>query len=125
VIYIFNSGRRTGYSTNIQKTLGLPDGCVNKYVYRCAGDPAHVTDETLRLIRMRPNEPACIVFIERDAVGGYAYLPIRLGELAAEPPSRDSAHLFLSPSAQFLAPGMRLDSAPGFATGLYLKVLRH
>lgn len=80
MLFVFNSGYRKGYSTNIQRTLGLPLGCVNKYVYRT---PTHVTQGTLDRIGERAgNEPVCVVFIDRDAPGGYRYYLVRMGILA-------------------------------------------
>jgi hypothetical protein len=82
MIYLFNSGYRALYRTNVLNTLFLPNGCTNEYRYRASGTPRYVAPDAYQSLKQAPRgEKAVIVFIDRFGNGGYVYHPLRLGEL--------------------------------------------
>jgi hypothetical protein len=80
MLYLFNSGFRSGYVGNVLATLALPTGWTNEYRYRAWGEIVHVDPASLeQLKKLKAGEPALVVFAERLETG-YRYHPLRLAE---------------------------------------------
>ncbi len=75
MLYLFNSGYRPGYTTNVLNTLFLPSGLTNKYRYRI-----DINVDTSIANEIKTGDETLITFIDRFAESGYAYYPLRLGK---------------------------------------------
>ncbi|MDB5143414.1 MAG: hypothetical protein JWQ66_2127 [Mucilaginibacter sp.] len=81
MVYLFNSGFRSGYQINLLNTLSYPTGWVNNYRYTCTTAEAYVDLGLVDLYIHMLDEPVLIVAVDRFAAGGYVYHPIRKGVL--------------------------------------------
>ena len=80
MLYLFNSGYRPLYVKNVLNTLFLPSGYTNEYRYRYKGDPRHVPPAMYAQLATLEEDTKCAVcFIDRFAVPGYSYHPLRRG----------------------------------------------
>lgn len=79
MIYLFNSGFRSKYITNVLNTLHLPEGTNNEYRYSVYNDRSFVDPELLS--SLSNDEEVLIIFIDRFSEGGFKFYPMRKGNL--------------------------------------------
>jgi len=79
MVYLFNSGYRSGYQINLLNTLSYPNGWINYYRYTFTNTEQYVDPGLVNDYLSMVDEPALIVAIDRFATNGYVYHPIRKG----------------------------------------------
>ncbi len=94
MLYLFNSGYRRLYATNVLNTLFLPEGYVNDYRYRSEGQNVYIEPKTRAKLKSLIDHLAVIIYVDRFASGGYGYIPLRLGTVLAT--YEDSGMVFIS-----------------------------
>jgi hypothetical protein len=92
MLYIFNSGRRELYKTNVLNTLALPSNHTNRYRYRIRQNLTEELAEKLQKIFLWKPQVA-IIFIDRYATGGYVFHPIRLAKFKSAEIQSDQLHI--------------------------------
>ncbi|MBI5267364.1 MAG: hypothetical protein HY851_09055 [candidate division Zixibacteria bacterium] len=83
MIYLFNSARRDGYKANVHNTFYLPAGCVNTYRYHIG---QNISEEASHALSSMSRTDVLIVYIDRYAVNGYKFYPLRKGRLCGSEP---------------------------------------
>ena len=81
MLYVFNSGLRPRYRSNLLVGLAAPPGTPYKVSY---SQDRNVSDRALTgLDGLQSGEPALLVFIDRLAEGGYEFVPVRRARYVA------------------------------------------
>ncbi len=85
VLYLFNSAYRPLLTTNVFNTLFIPMGGTNEYRYRFRPaqdrDYCNINPEEIYNLECYQREgPVLISFIDRYAIDGYVYHPLRFGK---------------------------------------------
>ncbi|MBK7142070.1 MAG: hypothetical protein IPH75_08325 [bacterium] len=74
MLYLFNSAFRPLYLTNVHNTLFLPSGWTNDYRYKIGEQVSEDIKDTLKR-----QDDLLIVYIDRFAIDGYRFYPLRKG----------------------------------------------
>lgn len=125
MLYIFNSGTKPLYRTNMMNTLYLPSGCSNEYRYGERNLDRHICDQP-DIIPI--GEQCLFIFIDRYHVGSYQFIPVREGHLIKRAKADDQViftlkldkYLFSSNLVEFgnqLSKMITIDDLPHLVNG--------
>lgn len=93
MLYLFNSGYRPLYVTNVLNTLALPSGYNNEYRYKHSGESRQISPAFYSALpALRSGLDCVIVFIDRFGPQGYVYHPLRFGKFVSYRDVNDYIH---------------------------------